>query len=401
MAKDPKSAIPKTPDQSPSPKTVKLTDESVKSSQYNKKLLYLLPVAIVLLIGLAFLLVRLKQSLAPEQTLTQITSSPLFLAIDSPKESVGVVNGEILVSGQTLPETTVLIYSNDDESILESNQQGKFETTVLVGNTGGLLRITAVSPTGEEETQTFDIYDNTQAAVSENTNVLGKKDSAPGQVKKTDTASAAENKPDKNSNKPEAKPTPDIKIKTETINKFLETKKVISKSNKIGAAKIKQMLSWEGSRSGEATGSQKLKKMIAVEATAATMKRHGISGVIIDVTDGMLIIAHQIHREIINTVYYNANTLITSKNSSESATFARGMRIACVGEPIDGGILAKRIHIIPGIATGVFSKNPIATPSGQLTATPSAHASASGTPKPSITATPSATPLISPSPTPT
>jgi hypothetical protein len=109
----------------------------------------------------------------------------------------------------------------------------------------------------------------------------------------------------------------------------------------------------------------------------------------------MVTIAHQIRRDKIYTVYYSADTVIKIKGmeNATGADLAVGQRIAAVGEPADEGtVLAKRIHVIPGRATGVFTRYPVATDGGTVDITPTSTATGSATPTPIVSPNPSATP---------
>ncbi|MBI4137321.1 hypothetical protein HY469_04630 [Candidatus Roizmanbacteria bacterium] len=170
--------------------------------------------------------------------------------------------------------------------------------------------------------------------------------------------------------------------------------KVIGKDNKpvkLGAIKVKDIIAIVGEEGEMATeaGKFKVKKVFVQEASAsAQMKRRAVQGVLTDITGSVLTVVHQIHRDRIYTVFYDDSTVIKSKEASGSATpqsFSVGQRIVAVGDlDASGSILAKRIHIIPGLATGIFKKQPLATPSPTLTVTITAT--------PTEEATPSATP---------
>lgn len=143
----------------------------------------------------------------------------------------------------------------------------------------------------------------------------------------------------------------------------------------------------------EGTEGGKVKKLVRVfvkEASAAAQsKRRAVQGVITEINGLTLTIAHQTHRERIYQVTADASTLIKFKGVQD-ATFSSlqvGQRIAAVGDLIDGGgILAKRIHVIPGKAKGIFRRFPVATssalPSASASATPTASASATPDPSP-------------------
>jgi hypothetical protein len=85
------------------------------------------------------------------------TPVPLFLTLSSPTAATKAINGEILVSGTTLPLTTVMIVTDSDETSLESDSDGLFESSVLIGEKGGLLKVTVYSSAGEEKSETLSI----------------------------------------------------------------------------------------------------------------------------------------------------------------------------------------------------------------------------------------------------
>ncbi|KKS83768.1 MAG: hypothetical protein UV59_C0032G0016 [Candidatus Gottesmanbacteria bacterium GW2011_GWA1_43_11] len=188
------------------------------------------------------------------------------------------------------------------------------------------------------------------------------------------------------------------KQKTEAL--IDKTTKVIGANNKpvkLGTLKLKDLIALISSDSAVATRGAKLKvkKIFVKEASSsAQLKRRAVMGVITNIQGNTLTLTHQIQRDRTYIVIVSEQTIIHQKASeaSGSATLASlsvGMRIAAVGDLNEGGgIIAKRIHIIPGKATGVFNKNPLATPSASLIASPSAIA------------TPSALPSISPSSSP-
>lgn len=134
-------------------------------------------------------------------------------------------------------------------------------------------------------------------------------------------------------------------------------------------------------KSGKLT---KLEKVVIKEATASAQgKRRAVHGIVTSIEGSLITLVHQIHRDRVYQVQTNANTLIKSKDATASASLVIGVRIVAVGDlGSDGVIIAKRIHIIPGKATGIFRKNPLA--------------SSSALPSPSTTASPSASPEVSP-----
>ena len=147
------------------------------------------------------------------------------------------------------------------------------------------------------------------------------------------------------------------------------------RSKKLGVEKMKEAL--ESTKSGVGQ-LKKLSKVSVVQATsAAQLKRRAVMGVISDIIGNIINLVHQIQRDRTYRVLVNEQTVYHIKGiatgSGSLADLSIGQRIAAVGDLAeDGGILAKRIHVIPGKATGIFQRFPIATPSATPTSTPSA-----------------------------
>ena len=383
----------------------------------SSKVLPLLLVILLLLGGVgAFMLYsqpKAEPILVPDEV-PEVKPVTLFLDVTSPSAEITAVNGEVLVAGVTLPNTPVLIYSDVDETSTDSDTTGKFEETVVVGESGGVIKVIAFGENGDEESATVEVGES-KAVTTTGSNVLGKTD-APGQVKKAETLEegsrgqnpgAGSNKSENGSSpkntgsgglKPSANPTPDAQTKKK-VTDFLAVKTPGPKLAKVGTSKLKTAQLEVGTGSALLKGLN-LKKLVATTATpGATLKRHALGGVVTSVADGVLTVAHQIQRDRTFLVYYNASTVVTGKGliGATGASIELGMRIAAVGEPVGDGILAKRIHVIPGNATGVFEKNPISSPSGTTKPTPSASVSAT----PVVTKTPTVAPTVTVNATPT
>lgn len=161
------------------------------------------------------------------------------------------------------------------------------------------------------------------------------------------------------------------------INKTSENK---------GKGKIHLIGSKEDEISTKSGKLTKLEKVMIKEATVSAQgKRRAVHGIITSIDGSLITLVHQIHRDRSYQVETNSSTVIKSKDATASASLAVEIRIVAVGDlNTSGVIVAKRIHIIPGKAIGIFKKNPLA--------------SSSALPSPSTTAAPSASPEPSPSP---
>lgn len=128
-----------------------------------KKMLYLVLFVLVMASAGASAYFLLKPApLSPPLQLSSSPSPSLTLDLMSPTNDEIAVNNEILVSGTTLPNTTVVIFTETDESSIESDATGKFETTIVVQPGINTLTVTAFSETGDEKSVTRDIVFDTE-----------------------------------------------------------------------------------------------------------------------------------------------------------------------------------------------------------------------------------------------
>lgn len=131
-------------------------------------------------------------------------------------------------------------------------------------------------------------------------------------------------------------------------------------------------------------------KIFVKDGTAsAQSKRRAVHGIITEINGLNITLAHQIHRDRIYNLVLTSSTLIKIKGIQDASPSALqvGQRIAAVGDlGANGVLIARRVHIIPGKAVGVFRKNPISTPSASLSPSPAASGSALPTSVPSASA---------------
>jgi hypothetical protein len=387
----------------PSPTTPTITEKPKKSNLTP----LLLILGLVVLIAAPVTYVALNQPQAPVEPTTTTalpTPIPFFLEVENPAAESVIVNGQVLVSGKTFANTTVVIYTESDEVILEADDQGMFEETVLIGDDGGLLTVTAYAEDGDEISKTFSVTQIATAShqlrglIMASSEIMARTEDRDNQgkanqVKTANTQTVKERVENNNADK-------QLKVK-----QFLEVKtstKVAARTEKINVRELKAtMEKVRNQKDATPAANLKVKRVETQEASSgATLKRHAISGVITAVVDGMITVAHPIQRDRVFDIYHNINTLITIKgvDSASASALTVGMRLTSVGEPIDNGILAKRIHAIPGKATGVFTKNPVATESADPdpSTSPTISPTTTTTPAP---VTPTATNTPTPSPT--
>lgn len=324
---------------------------------------------------LGYVLTHTSESAAP----SPVVAKPFYLVLDAASGTATSVNDQVLITGSTFPNSTIALYSDNDDAIVESDSRGRFEGSVTVGDTGGTVGVTAYGPAGEELTKIIDYSES----------VLGKSTTAPGQVKKqTETTTTSAKKSD-TSVVPVTAATANKTQEEKLVKDFVANRTPPPKKNALSVSKLKDVISRESTGSGAAISGLKIHKLdVAVVATgAASLSRHAVSGVITAMSGSTVTVSHLIQRDRTWIVLVNAQTQITGKDTaSGSATLAVGMRIAAVGQPTNDGLLAQRIHIIPGKAIGVFNRFPVASGSGESSpsATPAETATPSATPTPEI-----------------
>jgi len=86
-----------------------------------------------------------------------LTPVPIFLTLNSPIDGDSALNGEILVSGKTLPGATIAIYTANDEVLVDVNEEGAFEETIILEPGASTLTVTAFDTNGEEKSVSVDI----------------------------------------------------------------------------------------------------------------------------------------------------------------------------------------------------------------------------------------------------
>lgn len=140
------------------------------------------------------------------------------------------------------------------------------------------------------------------------------------------------------------------------------------KPTKYGPQNLKNIVARSVSDSGQVASpgarGRRLGKLKTKKATpSGQLRRRAVSGVITGIDANVLTIAHLIHRERIYQVVVADTTVITMKGKSAPtiADLTLGQRVTAVGDYADGKLTARRIHVIPGTAVGIFLTQPVST----------------------------------------
>ncbi len=87
--------------------------------------------------------------------------APLDLVIESPNENTLAEGKKINVKGKTSPNTTVVIYTDDNDTTIESDESGEFEGNIDLNNGINSLTVSAFREDGSQKSSTMDVvYDD-------------------------------------------------------------------------------------------------------------------------------------------------------------------------------------------------------------------------------------------------
>ena len=123
------------------------TPEPPKSSA---KLIAII-ILVVILLGAIVIATQKGQKQEVAEAPQEEVAPSLTLSLLSPSEGDIAVDGEIVVRGNTLPNTTVVIFTQSDETSVESDEIGNFEETILLVDGENTLTVTAFSDDGQEK----------------------------------------------------------------------------------------------------------------------------------------------------------------------------------------------------------------------------------------------------------
>lgn len=83
------------------------------------------------------------------QAPTQTPKPTIFLVLNEPANEIVVSNKTLSVSGKTNAEATIVIITDSDQLVLKPSSQGDFSTTITLSNGQNLIRVRAITPSGE------------------------------------------------------------------------------------------------------------------------------------------------------------------------------------------------------------------------------------------------------------
>ncbi len=300
-------------------------------------------------------------------------SPQLFLDIAGPQDMSVVDSGQLVVTGNTAPDTPVAMYTDTSDAAVISDSAGKFTAALTL--TGGLntLIVTAMGSDGRETTLTRVIAYNSQVlgATTDTSKFRHTNPVIGGEISSfsSDNIQVRENPGQQMKN---------LKVDKRTI--FVDEKNKPIKSSLIKAEHEAIII---------ASDSAALKVFFASATDSARLlmsKRRAVQGVVTAVNGLTVTLTHPTRAGRQFTVLTDTHTIFTFKNTAISlAEITVGSRLIAVGDTTGpDSVLARRILLIPGNASGLFVNHPLATPSAVpetfLTSTPAPVASPSATP---------------------
>lgn len=111
--------------------------------------------------GIAFYLYQMTKTIPPEknQTIavkTKVSPTPTprnenFLTVENPKDESVSANKTINISGKTIPNSTIIVSTENNDQVVTPSGNGDFTLSTTVGEGTNLIQITSVFPNGEEK----------------------------------------------------------------------------------------------------------------------------------------------------------------------------------------------------------------------------------------------------------
>ena len=125
-------------------------------------------VVLFLALGGGYYFMSLKKSpvvpapVANSQPAPEPQETPLTLQLTSPQEGEVAASRQITVRGKTVPNATVAVYTDSDQTSVQSSATGDFEATVSLQGGLNTLTVTAFDDSGQEQSVSMEVvYDQT------------------------------------------------------------------------------------------------------------------------------------------------------------------------------------------------------------------------------------------------
>ena len=145
------------------PPNVSSSPSPVSPPYYSKNINPKIAIAIILfvaLIDLVLMLILGRQLQAPPTTGIVMQQELFTLSLENPKDGDLIASNKLTSRGKTLPNTTVALFTESDQELVESNSLGVFEGELTLQAGINSLIVTAYGEDGDEKSLELDIvYD--------------------------------------------------------------------------------------------------------------------------------------------------------------------------------------------------------------------------------------------------
>lgn len=84
-------------------------------------------------------------------TPTPVSSNSEELMVDEPDDEIVVANKSVAISGKTLPGSTIIVTSENDEQVATPADNGNFSLNTTIADGVNIIEIIAILPSGEEK----------------------------------------------------------------------------------------------------------------------------------------------------------------------------------------------------------------------------------------------------------
>lgn len=288
--------------------------------------------------------------------MTEKTDTPFALEITSPLGDSLVAEGSVTFLGRTLPDTPVVMLSENYENTLLSDVSGNFSGEMVLEEGINSINIIAFSPEGEEKSVTLDvIYDEQVLGVKSDSDT-----SLKNSPKKTVSGQVQIVAPNEIGVKQTGHQisTYSIDENTSIVN---ERNKPLKKSDILPNVQT-VIVSQDKTATSGADIRKALKVFIKttnISPTAKLANRQALQGVIAELSGNDVRIVHQTQSNRSYFLTLDDNSKIKSPANAQAtvADLIVGQRIvAAVSTLPGGGMLVKQIHIIPGKAVGIVRR---------------------------------------------
>lgn len=106
--------------------------------------------------GLAFYFYQSTKTVSNPNQITLNAPSPtptprptVYISLSNPNDETIVSSKTLTINGKTNPNATIIIYTSNNQQVIQPSTQGDFSTTLALDDGENLIKITSILPGGE------------------------------------------------------------------------------------------------------------------------------------------------------------------------------------------------------------------------------------------------------------